>query len=417
MALTTVTKFISARPDCAFITVVDVDEDVRDACNLAGLWRLSGHQLHSAVTLARMSKATDERDKVFGLLALLPGEIALRTRPAYGPHITREHVWTQFSRTCFEVKGNLHAMLRLNNGVAARDPGLEIERLPSWAFDLTYHATPTDSTLWMGFAFCNSEFAADEGLDAAIEFSEDGRTLICRGLVVDTVHGLGGLPPAPQSSDSQHKPGPSSRDELRLSLSRVLLHDAGYDFSQGPSPLDLPYFAPEDVQVEFLDDVLETTPDERQVEADSSQKPWVSILRDGDVHTRGLVCDFFADLVHPNRDFELGGGVPLRDLFASRRATYEKAESYLEMLFDMDVMFEERRLFTTGDGRIGSVPMSAERGDVIAVLAGCDMPVVLRPRGDGYVFVGACFVDGLMKGEGVSGVTDPETELTKVMIY
>ncbi|KAF5622768.1 heterokaryon incompatibility het-6 [Fusarium tjaetaba] len=57
------------------------------------------------------------------------------------------------------------------------------------------------------------------------------------------------------------------------------------------------------------------------------------------------------------------------------------------------------RLFTTKDGYIGTMPDDVRLGDVVCVLTGFSELAVLRPEGDHYLFVGCCFMIGLMSGE------------------
>ncbi|KAF1990385.1 HET-domain-containing protein [Aulographum hederae CBS 113979] len=53
----------------------------------------------------------------------------------------------------------------------------------------------------------------------------------------------------------------------------------------------------------------------------------------------------------------------------------------------------------TGRNYLGLFPYGARFGDVVAVLQGCAAPVVLRKCGDGYIFIGAVYVQGIMGGE------------------
>lgn len=50
-------------------------------------------------------------------------------------------------------------------------------------------------------------------------------------------------------------------------------------------------------------------------------------------------------------------------------------------------------------GRLALVPGSARRGDQIAILKGCSMPVLLRERGDGFQVIGMVYLEGAMEGE------------------
>lgn len=50
---------------------------------------------------------------------------------------------------------------------------------------------------------------------------------------------------------------------------------------------------------------------------------------------------------------------------------------------------------------VGLGPSKAQIGDIFCVLFGCSAPVVLSPRGNDFIFLGACYVHGIMEGEAV----------------
>ncbi|KAE8447185.1 hypothetical protein EG329_011016 [Mollisiaceae sp. DMI_Dod_QoI] len=56
-------------------------------------------------------------------------------------------------------------------------------------------------------------------------------------------------------------------------------------------------------------------------------------------------------------------------------------------------------LCTTAKGYLAAVPHTTEVGDCIVVLAGAEVPYVLRPTGDHCRFIGPCYVHGIMDGE------------------
>lgn len=61
---------------------------------------------------------------------------------------------------------------------------------------------------------------------------------------------------------------------------------------------------------------------------------------------------------------------------------------------------------TTERGRFGACIHPVEVGDVVAVVPGCYAPVVLRRvegEGNEWRAVSHCFVEGLVRGEGVEG--------------
>ncbi|KAI9691963.1 MAG: hypothetical protein M1820_009671 [Bogoriella megaspora] len=75
-----------------------------------------------------------------------------------------------------------------------------------------------------------------------------------------------------------------------------------------------------------------------------------------------------------------------------------------------------RRLVTTMKGYLGLVPGSTQQGDVIAVLMGCDTPLVLRKSGSAYEVVGECYVHGIMHGEVLRMVEEGKCKIEEIDI-
>ena len=55
------------------------------------------------------------------------------------------------------------------------------------------------------------------------------------------------------------------------------------------------------------------------------------------------------------------------------------------------------------DGRAGWVPQTAEVGDRIAIFLGATVPILLRPRGNGYIVLGEAYVHEMMDGQAFEG--------------
>jgi hypothetical protein len=80
---------------------------------------------------------------------------------------------------------------------------------------------------------------------------------------------------------------------------------------------------------------------------------------------------------------------------------------HYEILRKLAAPFEEaegrvrnaRNFFVSQQGRIGWVPFRAQAGDRICVLYGMRIPVILRSHGNGWEFIGACYVHNMMDGE------------------
>lgn len=58
-----------------------------------------------------------------------------------------------------------------------------------------------------------------------------------------------------------------------------------------------------------------------------------------------------------------------------------------------------RRITTTKKGHFGLVDNDVRQGDQVCVFFGGRMPVILRPDGEHYHFIGECYIHGLMFGK------------------
>lgn len=61
-----------------------------------------------------------------------------------------------------------------------------------------------------------------------------------------------------------------------------------------------------------------------------------------------------------------------------------------------------RKYFVSANGHIGLVPEAAQEGDMICIFMGGMTPFVIRPAGENYKLIGACYVHGIMYGEAVT---------------
>jgi hypothetical protein len=58
-----------------------------------------------------------------------------------------------------------------------------------------------------------------------------------------------------------------------------------------------------------------------------------------------------------------------------------------------------RKYFRCSRKYIGLVPAAAQKGDLISIFLGGRTPFLIRPAGEHYLMVGACYVHGIMNGE------------------
>ncbi|KAG4440760.1 hypothetical protein IFR05_003747 [Cadophora sp. M221] len=73
---------------------------------------------------------------------------------------------------------------------------------------------------------------------------------------------------------------------------------------------------------------------------------------------------------------------------------------------------KNRRFFMTNNNHMGLAPLQSQPGDIVAVLYGCNLPVILRPVDIYYEFVGPADVLGFEKGEAIDLVKAGELKET-----
>jgi hypothetical protein len=61
-----------------------------------------------------------------------------------------------------------------------------------------------------------------------------------------------------------------------------------------------------------------------------------------------------------------------------------------------------RKYFVSANGYIGLVPEAAQEEDMICIFMGGMTPFVIRPAGENYQLIGACYIHGIMHGEAVT---------------
>lgn len=98
------------------------------------------------------------------------------------------------------------------------------------------------------------------------------------------------------------------------------------------------------------------------------------------------------------------GVIMYREDQESYRANYRTAMFQLAS-WDAEFMFQ------TANGYIGLCEGVVQAGDLVCVLFGCQEPVVLRPIGDIYEFIGVCYVLGFMEGEALQQVSDGNLQI------
>ena len=92
---------------------------------------------------------------------------------------------------------------------------------------------------------------------------------------------------------------------------------------------------------------------------------------------------------------------PVRFRKESRGLVEYMERSDFETAFELAAYGRNFRIFD--DSRAGWVPKAAEVGDRIAIFLGATVPILLRPRGNGYIVLGEAYVHEMMDGQAFEG--------------
>ncbi|KAE9363268.1 AAA-domain-containing protein [Stipitochalara longipes BDJ] len=368
-------------------------------------------RLIDILTLAQSSRATDLRDKVYGILTLLPKGLSAQIYPNYGLGYGVREAYIEFTKLCLLEKGGLkegglNMLSRIHIG-----PDRELD-VPSWVLPLeTDPGIPLAPDRTLGHRY--QKFHASSSLTYKVTFSEDNMIMSCEGILVDSIDTLAAKKKTLYYPDFEHEYSGCESTSLllntiwdsRLALARVLLGDPNYEFANGPSPFDVPW-----IDLDYLGGFDEFR---------------TGYMINKTVHTDEIKWQVFAyqsafkDIFHvdliPNETFKFHG-VPLKDYFDSREILLGKTEVYANLGIEILNSLTARRLCTTRNGLLGLAPLFAKPGDRIAILFGCNIPLILRPRGDNYEYIGSCFVEGLMKGEAVIGIEHNREDVREINI-
>ena len=132
---------------------------------------------------------------------------------------------------------------------------------------------------------------------------------------------------------------------------------------------------------------------------------------------RTLCCNTFTDRYSPPdstfASFEICRNYINWIIDTTRDTALEHSLEKQRYLNIMRSRTKGRSFLTTVDGQIGLAPIATKPGDEVAVLLGCQSPLVLRPCGDGYhKVVGECYIDGFMDGAACLGPLPSKWQLT-----
>jgi hypothetical protein len=350
--------------------------------------------LEVVLDLGRKAKATDLRDKMYGILGLLPSSVALGIFLDYS--LSQEAVSFQFAKTLLEESRRLEAIISWCS--FKRNASLS-----SWIPDWTTQFT-RNHIQWLRKQKAAGIVATEWSI------SKDNRYLQCRGLIFDSVASLAASLPGslPYRAEVQKQSLPiigyaslshdalshyGDQNGLHAALWRTLRQD--FPFRRDPTRtfFNIPWINWKSCQMNVIGNP--------------------NICYGMETITQNVSWEAFEQFRQTNAEFPVFG-FKFREFFPgmfreqgmysgegqSDRELRQNDDLANQIASDMHVAVLAligRRLITTTGGYIGLAPEEVLKNNVIAILYGYNFPVVLRPCGEYYYVIGECYID--MDGE------------------
>ncbi|TQN71098.1 Heterokaryon incompatibility protein 6, OR allele [Colletotrichum shisoi] len=339
-------------------------------------------ELGLLLTIGRMAGSLDLRDRLYGLMGMIPEYVAQHIEPDYAKEV--EDVFCDFAKALITGFKSFDVVL-----TGTKESTL---KLPTWVPDLT---SPWDPYLW------GSDCDASWGQKAEFRLETGEETLVTNGYLVDVVDGTAPFLGWEHGEleiwqDAVQPTCTTMPDNPKEAILRSLHRAAIYDCSTGSTVLDIPW----------LESLKPDDPDVMALE----KRGWGKVLKHANLND---LTQFRKQVSAHFRPW----GRDLKSFFPSVQEAGECRDprAFLESLDrHVGIVYP---VFTTAGGLFGTAILQALRkGDSIFVIPGCSAPVIMRKEGSQWKVITQCFVDGLMRGETKSRVEDGTRKLGELRI-
>lgn len=383
------------------------------------IWRLGDHVVNlirlgdtpstdHIFNLSRRSQATDPRDKIYGMLGLCDKEITASIEPDYSKSV--EQVYEDFAvcilRSCYRLDELLSWCIFVEGSA-----------LPSWVPDWRI-GHQRNHLQWL-----RAREAGGDGYKPIWSLEEGKKVLRVKGVKVDQVESTSGSTSnsLPYRAVGQRS-AVSLQEErtfgrycnmplLKASLELTLLQDHPHRFEPG-NLTDIPWVrwdrAPVDPELKHLLELVPGVTDQWKIfdrfrQSNATFNIFGHAFKDFFPHSDVYKDDLVDTAIDPTSidEFRMEYGMPRAEALPMRVGDIKHGWNthYASNLRRAAVALQNRCLFTTHTGFLGLAPEESRAGDILAVLLGCNHPVILRPQGDRFLYIGECFVHGIMDGE------------------
>ena len=371
----------------------------------------------SALALVRQKAASDPRDKVYGVYGIFGSELQGLPRVDYTKPV--QIVFIETSRAVIEIEGSLSVLYHtcLQASIAG---------LPSWVSD------------WSNTAFVEplQEERFDSTQKAHLEVTFDGGKLRLDGMIIDE---LDRIAVSTSSVSSSFRRGYNNRfadrnvEDRRASVielvktlqSWIKLSHCCAEYPTG----EIPQMA--FLRTTLLDKALDMYPG--ILGSDSGvDDPFLGtrcyfVYRSRELHLQ-CIADLL-DIATANISEGIAGIEELHKRVEGKKRYLQIKEDYKDMfgcseefndwpeeikirlllkvyswevaLLQHDILLHtyQRTFFLTKHGYMGLGPRWCRPGDSVALIAGSEVPFIIRRNGSDHTLVGPAYVHGVMHGE------------------
>ena len=340
------------------------------------VWKSPAPEAEAECTLLKQlwhfkgRKSGNPRDKVFAILGICKDLKSEDVTIDYSASVAR--IYSEVSKFIVIRDRSLKLLS------ACQSYGSVITDLPSWApdwsIDARYRPTRPISS-WIADGQSDM-FNASGSFTARVDISADLRTMSVQGLRVGKISALGA-----------HLGNDGDTEETPETLKRMFsLFRTWWPLARTHTP-------------DF------TPSGERRFDAF-----WRTVITD---------MNSFGQKATQSEE-----GAQFRSWMAVPSTAYEPEElvagswvqEYLSFVASFQQATQNRRFFVTYEGHMGLGPRLTNRGDLVCVLLGSQVPFVLRQVGDCFVLVGECYCHGVMEGEAVRGLDEGKDVLREFVL-
>ncbi|RDW77668.1 hypothetical protein BP6252_05721 [Coleophoma cylindrospora] len=324
----------------------------------APLYGANAPSLFDLMSMHMGKSATDARDKVYGIVGISADRETFGSID-YDRSVQDTYIYT--ARHLIESTRSL-------NVICIQQNDTNVLGLPSWVPDWERrHLYPAHRPI--GLRSRKPRFSTSGSSSMNVAFLNDGKVLSAAGFVVDTIKA---------AAEPLYVEGPESVVEPTL----LKFHNWWTVFIEnvGSAP-DIAVFGRT-----FCGGSWAPSYAEGDFKEEPSQRLALFF---------GLIQALLPHLVKDGSPVPLLDSAELiNDEMLGKRQRAMAASAALRM--------HAKRLVVTENKLAGLAPQLSQKGDKIAVLFGCDFPVVLRAVDDHWELIGEVYIDGIMKGQAMT---------------